>query len=127
MSPLDASTTIARMMLDVAHLARSKGEPYRHERHIGPALELMYVMMTVLVATGGGKPIHATELAKRLDMPRTNVRRHLATLVASGRVGVIGRAYVATDRVNKDPAMQAMLRETARIIVDAAQDLRSFL
>jgi hypothetical protein len=127
MLPLDASTTIARMMLEVAHLARSKSELYRRERHIGPALELMYVMMTVQVATRDGKPIHATELAKRLDMPRTNVRRHLATLVAGGRVAVIGQAYVATDRVNHDPAMQALLRETVHIIVDAAQDLRNFL
>jgi hypothetical protein len=56
MLPFDASTTIAQMMLDVAHLARGKGEPYRRERHIGPALELMYVMMTVLVATRDGRP-----------------------------------------------------------------------
>jgi len=81
MLPFDASLTIAQMMLDVAHLARSTGEPYRRERHIGPALELMYIMMTVLVASRDGKPIHASEIARRLDMPCTNVRRHLGTLV----------------------------------------------
>jgi IclR helix-turn-helix domain len=127
MLPFDASTTIAKMMLDVAHLARGKGEPYRRERHIGPALELMYVMMTVLVATRDGKPIHASEIARRLDMPRTNVRRHLGTLVASGRLSVIGQSYAPTDYVNKDPAMQAVLRETVQIIVKAAQNLSGFL
>ncbi|HTO60166.1 MAG TPA: helix-turn-helix domain-containing protein [Bradyrhizobium sp.] len=115
------------MMLDVAHLARGKGEPYRRERHIGPALELMYIMMTVLVATRDGKPIHASEIARRLGMPRTNVRRHLGTLVASGRLAVIGQAYAPTDFVNKDPAMQAVLRDAVQIIVNAAQKLSGLL
>jgi len=55
------------------------------------------------------------------------VRRHLGTLVASGRLAVIGQSYAPTDYVNKDPAMQAVLRETVQIIVKAAQNLSGFL
>jgi DNA-binding MarR family transcriptional regulator len=77
---------MARMMLAILKAAHEG----RQEKHIGQILERMLVSLVIIDSADQGAPATATEIANRLGIPRSNVRRAIDALVATGRVQKIG-------------------------------------
>jgi DNA-binding transcriptional ArsR family regulator len=89
----DIAIAADRMLIELLHLIWFVG--YAGEgKHPGSSMELMLVSMATAIATQDGDPMTASEIAKKLGMPRSNVDRHLKRLVATGRVHLDQRRYV---------------------------------
>lgn len=82
-----------RMLIELLHLIWSHGYS-GHYNHPGAAVEMMLVSMQTAIATREGKQVSASDVAKALAMPYSNVKRHLDHLEQSGRVKRVKRRYV---------------------------------
>ena len=93
------------------------------ERHIGAALEKIIVMATVRACEADGTHCTEAQIAKRLNAPKSNVRRALADLVDSHMVKRVGNVYAASPEnygVRIDPVRH---RELVRMVIDAGRQL----
>ena len=77
------SVIVSKMMLKICfELIEAIGSP-----HFGPAVGPLLVAMAIRENDGDGKPpMKVSDLAKRLKMPRSNVRRALAKLLDDGMI-----------------------------------------
>ena len=92
-------------------------------RHIGAALEKVAIVTAVNVCEGDRAPCTAARLARLLRMPRTNVQRALAELMANKVVHRIGQVYfVAFDTYSSrlDPAKHKAL---CKMVIEAGRQL----
>lgn len=102
-------TTLLRSIYDQRYrYIRPKGVK-RSSNHFGSGLELMAVSMRLSIWTRDGKPISYTEVARRLHMPASNVKRLLETLIADGSAIRVGKGYCADlDRLDTFASMQRL-------------------
>jgi DNA-binding transcriptional ArsR family regulator len=119
--PVDIAVIISRMMVDLA-VSIHQQEPYRR-RNLGAALEEMYVGFVLNTAAGSNRPLTPTEIAERLSIPRSNVRRHLNTLKQAGRVRQIGNGYMTDlDQLNGN-AVPELFKDTKHIVTKTSWEL----
>jgi hypothetical protein len=94
--------------------------------HFGSTLELMVVSMHLAVATRDGKPPTPTEIADRLLIPWSNVKRHLEHLTKNGVAIRVNRRRYASDLNVLDQYMRSLsyLDEAIGVIETALNQLR---
>jgi hypothetical protein len=93
------------------------------ERHIGAALEKIIVMATVRACETDRTLCTEAQIAKRLNAPKSNVRRALIDLVDRRMVRRVGNIYAASPDnhgVRIDPARH---RELVRMVINAGREL----
>jgi hypothetical protein len=82
-----------QMLIELQLVIWSVG--YSHiNKHPGASGELMLVSMQSAIATRQGAPMTASEIAVKLRMPYSNVKRQLDHLIADGRVKRVKRRYI---------------------------------
>lgn len=112
---------ISKMWIDGLLLLRPR---IYGERHIGAALEKIVVMATVRACEAEGTTCTEAHIVKRLNAPKSNVRRALAGLVGHHMVVRVGNIYVASPNsygVRIDPARH---RELVKTVIDAGRKLK---
>jgi DNA-binding transcriptional ArsR family regulator len=119
--PADIAVIISEMMVDLAVLIHQH-EPYRR-RNLGASLEEMFVSFMLNAAAGANRPLTPTEIAERLSIPRSNVRRHLNTLREAGRLRQVGNGYMTDlDQLNGN-ALPERFKDTKSIVTKASWEL----
>lgn len=105
-----------RMLIALLRMTWRRRYRQMKKLNFGSALELMLVSMTVTIGTREPKPFTASQIAKRLDMPRSNVVRRLEQLEKTGTVSMVKHGYV-TDLDYLDSLVNS------RAYVDSAIDI----
>jgi DNA-binding MarR family transcriptional regulator len=94
--------------------------------HFGSTLELMVVSMHLSVVTRDGKPATPTEIANKLLIPWSNVKRHLDHLTKNGAARRVNRRRYASDLDVLDNYMRSLayLDDAIGLIEAALAELR---
>lgn len=114
----DYAVALYKTMLDLIVL-NDRSSP---DRSLG-SLERMLVAFAAADATARGAPMNASEISKRLRIPRTTVLRHLKALVEAGELTPIYTGYATYYRTNLDYLDRIFIPdaiEQARLIVNDA-------
>lgn len=94
-----SAAVVEEMLLDLLRLIYQAqhwpcAKAARRGQEVRGNPQLMFIAMYIAAATARQTPVHATQIARDLLIPRGTVRRHLATLRIAGRVNRIGNRYV---------------------------------
>ena len=102
-------------------LIRSLNDDYEFAAHKDSASSRsigIYVFLRTLMCS----PVHASTIARSLQLPRATVLRRLQEMVKHGYVERVGNAYRVTDKVNI-PGLQERLQRRIEMITETAKKL----
>lgn len=89
--PADVALAVARLVMRITRLVYTL-PPYSERSFIG-AQELMVIAFRVLMWTGDGERATVNKLVDDTGISRSQVQRHLNTLIKNGRVKKIGHDH----------------------------------
>jgi len=101
-------------------LARTVHKNYFRKERYGTMLDVIPVAIAVFTAQASGRPMSASQLATKLEMPRNTTARRLAALKRMGLVEKHGRAYVVPPHRMNEPLVLKELQNLINLMHDAS-------